>query len=58
MYMLFLKVIFFVIRPMTKYYQKAREGTEILFFKVPGGNDKKEVSLTEEQEMWGNNYDV
>lgn len=27
---------FFVIRPMTKYYQKAREGTEILFFQSTG----------------------
>lgn len=35
----------FVIPPMTKYASKHLEGTEILFFKSPGGNDKKIVDI-------------
>ncbi len=31
---------FYVIRPGTRYVQKVKKDTRILFFKVPGGNDK------------------
>ena len=47
---------FFVIYPNTRYYQKVMCGTEILFMKYPGGNDKVLIELTEEQERWGREY--
>lgn len=48
---------FFVIHSKTKYYQKSAAGTKILFIKVPGGNDKCLVPLSEEQERWGRSYE-
>ncbi len=48
---------FFVIRPNTKYYQKSCAGTKILFVKVPGGNDKHPVELTDSQRSWGRSYE-
>ena len=42
----------FVIRPQTPYMQKSPQGTEILFFKYPGGNDKVLLPLTAEMKGW------
>ena len=47
---------FFIVRPNTKYYQKAKKGCMVLFFKFPGGNDKVIVELTESQKQWGEKY--
>lgn len=44
---------FFVIRPKTRYFQKAKKGCRILFFKYPSGNDKVKTSLSAEQIKWG-----
>lgn len=48
----------FVIRPNTVYILKAIEGTQILFFKVPGKNDKTLVDMTEKMDTWSANWDV
>ena len=47
----------FVIEKNTKYYQKSIKGTRILFFKVPGGNDKIIVDLNEKELLWGREFD-
>lgn len=43
---------FFIIRPNTKYIQKAQKGCKILFLKYPAGNDKKVLPLTERMGSW------
>ena len=48
----FRKGDFYVIEPGTVYAQKSAPGTEILFIKVPPGNDKVPVSTTPEVEAW------
>ena len=48
----FRKGDFYVIEPGTVYAQKSAPGTEILFIKVPPGNDKVLVDSTPEVEAW------
>jgi 8-oxo-dGTP diphosphatase len=43
---------FYVIEPGVIYAQKSTAGTEILFIKVPPGNDKVPVDTTPEVEAW------
>lgn len=47
----------FVIRPHTIYILKAIEDTQILFFKVPGKNDKMLVEMTERMAIWTASWD-
>jgi 8-oxo-dGTP diphosphatase len=48
----FRKGDFYVIEPGFVYAQKSAPGTEILFIKVPPGNDKVPVDTTPEVEAW------
>jgi 8-oxo-dGTP diphosphatase len=48
----FRKGDFYVIEPGAVYAQKSTPGTEILFIKVPPGNDKVPVDITPEVEAW------
>ena len=48
----FKKGDFYVIEPGAVYAQKSAPGTEILFIKVPPGNDKVPVDPTPEVEAW------
>jgi len=48
----FRKGYFYVIEPGVVYAQKSAPGTEILFIKVPPGNDKVPVDITSEVEAW------
>jgi 8-oxo-dGTP diphosphatase len=48
----FRKGDFYVIEPGAVYAQKSAPGTEILFIKVPPGNDKVPVDVTPEVEAW------
>ena len=48
----FRKGDFYVIEPGVVYAQKSAPGTEILFIKVPPGNDKVPVDITPEVEAW------
>lgn len=50
----FRKGDFFVIRPYTKYAQKSKKGTEILFVKFPAGNDKTKISESDKIFHWLN----
>jgi quercetin dioxygenase-like cupin family protein len=49
---IFRKGDFYAIEPRTVYAQKSAPGTEILFIKVPPGNDKIPVEITPEIETW------
>jgi hypothetical protein len=49
---IFRKGDFYVIEPGVVYAQKSGPNTEILFIKVPPGNDKVPVDLTPEVEAW------
>jgi hypothetical protein len=48
----FRKGDFYVIEPGVVYAQKSGPHTEILFIKVPPGNDKVPVDSTPEVEAW------
>jgi 8-oxo-dGTP diphosphatase len=48
----FRKGDFYVIEPGVAYAQKSAPGTEILFIKVPPGNDKVPLDTTPEVEEW------
>jgi 8-oxo-dGTP diphosphatase len=48
----FRKGDFYGIEPGVAYAQKSAPGTEILFIKVPPGNDKVPVDTTPEVEAW------
>jgi 8-oxo-dGTP diphosphatase len=48
----FRKGDFYVIEPGVVYAQKSAPGTEILFIKMPPGNDKVSVDTTPEVEAW------
>ena len=48
----FRKGDFYVIEPGVVYAQKSAPGTEILFIKVPPGNDKVPLDTTPEVEAW------
>ena len=50
--LVFRKGDFYVIEPGVAYAQKSAPGTEILFIKVPPGNDKVPVDTTPEVEGW------
>jgi hypothetical protein len=49
---LFKKGDFYAIEPGVVYAQKSAPGTEILFIKVPPGNDKVLVDTTPQVEAW------
>ena len=42
----------FIVGPNTPYATKHRQGTKVVFFKAPGGNDKRLVELSPEIEEW------
>ena len=48
----FRKGDFYMIEPGVVYAQKSAQDTEILFIKVPPGNDKVSVDVTAEVEAW------
>jgi 8-oxo-dGTP diphosphatase len=48
----FRKGDFYVIEPGVAYAQKSTPATEILFIKVPPGNDKVPIDTTPEIEAW------
>jgi hypothetical protein len=48
----FRKGDFYVFEPGVVYAQKSAPGTEILFIKVPPGNDKVRVDATPKVEAW------
>lgn len=45
---------FFMVLKGTRYAQKSSQGTRILFFKYPGGNDKELVNVSDEVLCWLN----
>lgn len=49
---IFKKGDFYKISPGTKYVQKSKPGTTILFIKTPSGNDKMTVDVTDEIKRW------
>jgi 8-oxo-dGTP diphosphatase len=49
---IFRKGDFYVIEPGVVYAQKSAQNTEILFIKVPPGNDKVPVDITHEVQAW------
>ena len=49
---IFRKGDFYVIEPGVVYAQKSDANTEILFIKVPPGNDKVPVDITPEVQAW------
>ena len=48
----FMKGDFYLIEPGVVYAQKSAPGTEILFIKVPPGNEKVPADTTTEVEAW------
>lgn len=46
----------FVLPPLTKYASKHLANTKILFFKSPGGNDKKLIDIDSRLEEWLKNW--
>jgi len=48
----FVKGDFYVIRPFTKYAQRIKQGTDILFFKYPGKNDKIAIEPDRDTLAW------
>jgi 8-oxo-dGTP diphosphatase len=50
----FKKGDFYVIYPGTSYIQRIKRNTRILFFKFPGGNDKKTVETDARVSDWAN----
>lgn len=48
----FKKGDFYAIETGTKYAQKSKKGTKILFVKVPSANDKKVIGIDEEIVAW------
>lgn len=43
---------FYLIEPGVQYAQKSKAGTEILFIKLPPGNDKVDLPVTPELRAW------
>lgn len=43
---------FYIIRPNTIYIQKSLKGTELIFIKVPGMNDKVKCEVTDRIKTW------
>ena len=46
----------YVIEPGMKYITKAIAGTEVLFVKSPGGNDKELLPTTDAILSWGKDW--
>lgn len=49
---IFKKGDFYIIRPNTIYIQKSLAGTQLMFIKVPGKNDKVSCDLNDKMELW------
>ena len=49
---LFKKGDIFAIEPNMPYVTKAKEGTQVLFTKVPGGNDKELIEVDDNLKHW------
>lgn len=47
----------YVIEPNMRYITKAQPGTDVIFIKDPGGNDKELLPITEKILNWGKNWD-
>lgn len=47
----------YVIEPGMAYVTKALAGTEVLFVKLPGGNDKKLLPVTDSIVEWSKSWD-
>lgn len=43
---------FYIIKPNTIYIQKSLKGTELIFIKVPGINDKVPYEMTDRIKKW------
>lgn len=54
---LFVKDDMYVIEPGMAYITKAQPGTEVLFVKSPGGNDKELLPVTDEIINWSKKWD-
>lgn len=48
----------YVIEPGMKYITKAHPGTEVIFVKDPGGNDKELLPVTEAINKWCDNWEA
>lgn len=53
---IFKKGDFYIIRPNTIYIQKSIAGTELMFIKVPGKNDKINCELNDKMRVWFNEW--
>lgn len=53
---IFKKGDFYIIRPNTIYIQKSTAGTELMFIKVPGKNDKINCELNDKMKVWFNEW--
>lgn len=53
----FQKGDFYIIRPNTIYIQKSLEGTQLMFIKVPGKNDKVKVESNDKIKTWFEHWD-
>ncbi|MBP3916963.1 cupin domain-containing protein [Clostridium sp.] len=53
----FKKGDFYIIRPNTIYIQKSLPGTELIFIKVPGINDKVPCESTDRINKWFEEWD-
>ncbi|MDO5147361.1 MAG: HAD hydrolase family protein [Eubacteriales bacterium] len=49
---------FYMLRKNTPYLQKSQPGCRLLFFKVPGINDKQCVESTEKMNRWCENWEI
>lgn len=47
----------YLIEPDMPYITKALPGTEVLFVKSPGGNDKELIPVTEQITNWGKDWE-
>lgn len=48
----------YVVEPNMQYITKAQPGTEVLFVKSPGGNDKKLINHTNSVMSWCEDWDA
>lgn len=47
----------YMIEPNMPYITKAQPGTEVIFVKSPGGNDKELVPVTDSMKKWGETWE-
>ena len=47
----------YVVEPNMRYVTKAQPGTEVIFVKSPGGDDKELLPVTGEIANWSKNWD-